>query len=104
MKTLNIAPYDMPAPASITEGVLKTGGTQPYPIKDSLVNILFAQPGLKARDLLRRDDIARKVLNADSDELTLEDAEFDQLKAAVEQLEGYGRHDVELVRRVLDIQ
>lgn len=101
MKSVNIAPYDMPAAASIQDGVLKAGGTQPYPIKDSLVNILFAQPGLKARELLRRDDIARKVLNADSDTLVLEDAEFDQLKAAVELLEGYGRHDVELVRRIL---
>lgn len=101
MKTLSLAPYDISAPPTEVDGVITVGRTQPYPIKDALVNILFAQTGLRARDLLRRDDVARKILAAEGPDLLLEDAEFEQLKSAVDTLEGFGRHDVELVRRVL---
>lgn len=104
MKTLSLVPYDIPAPSTVVDGGVTVGGTQPYPIKDALVNILFAQTGLRARDLLRRDDVARKILAADGSDLLLEDAEFEQLKTAVDTLEGFGRHDVELLRRVLAVE
>lgn len=97
MKTLDISPYDVVI-GKTPEGLELR---QAYPIRDSIANILFAQPGLKARDLLRRDDIARKVIAAPEDSVTLDDAEFEQLKAATDSLEGYGRQDVELIRRIV---
>ena len=92
MKTLSLVPYEIP-----------TDPPRPYPIKDALVNVLFGQAGLRAREVLRRDDIARKILAADDQTLLLEDAEYDQLKAAFEANEGFGRYDVELVRRVFSV-
>ena len=101
MPTLNIAPYLIDAPATIVDGVLQTGNTTPYPIKDALINVLFAQTGLKARDILRRDDLARKIHLAETDTIDLTDAEQAQLTNAFDAMEGFGRNDVELVRRVL---
>ncbi len=101
MKTLDIAPFDITV-APATGDV--PAQTQPYPVKDALINVLFGQPGLKAREILRRDDIARKILAADGSALPLEDAEYDQLKQAFDVAEGFGRNDVELVRRVLTAQ
>ena len=101
MKTVDLTPFAIVlAPATGTT----PAQTQPYPVKDALINVLFGQPGLKAREILRRDDIARKILAADGPDLALEDAEYDQLKQAFEVAEGFGRNDVELVRRVLTAQ
>lgn len=101
MKTVDITPYDITtAPASGTTPAT----VQPYPLKDALVNILFTQQGLKARDILKRDDVARKILLAEGPDLLLEDAEFELLKTAVDTMEGYGRNDAELCRRVLSVQ
>lgn len=97
MKTLDISPYDIVV-GKTAEGLELR---QPYPIRDSIANILFAQPGLKARELLRRDDLARKVIATEIDTVVLTDAEFEQLKMAVDTLEGYGRQDVELIRRIV---
>jgi hypothetical protein len=97
MKTLDLSPYDVVI-GKTPEGLELR---QAYPIRDSVANILFAQPGLKARDLLRRDDIARKVIAAPDDNVELDDAEFTQLKTAVDSLDGYGRQDVELIRRIV---
>ena len=101
MKTLDITPYPVTTAPATGDAPVQT---QPYPVKDALINILFAKPGLKARDILRRDDVARKILVADdADGLSLEDAEFELLKDAVDTMEGFGRNDAELCRRVLAI-
>lgn len=100
MKTVNIVPYDMVV-ASATETTVAQ--TQPYPIKDALVNILFARRDLKAREILQRDDIGRKILCSEGS-LLLEDAEFEVLKSAVETMDGFSRTDAELVRRILTVQ
>lgn len=100
MKTLNIAPYAIvvaPARDGSPEKV------EPYPVKDALINILFARPALKARDILERDAVARKILVAEGPDLLLEDAEFALVKDAVDTMEGFGRNDAELCRRVLTV-
>jgi hypothetical protein len=99
MKYLDVTPYEVKVPAA--PAVEGAAATALYPVKDSLVNILFADKNIRARDALKRDDVARKVLAA-GDELALEDAEYDILLKAVDTLEGYARNDCELIRRVLE--
>lgn len=101
MKSLDITPYNITTALATDTAPAKV---EPYPVKDALVNILFARSGLKARDILKRDDVARKILLADEPDLLLEDAEFELLKDAVDTMEGYGRNDAELCRRVLGVQ
>lgn len=98
MKTLDMTPIVLTTVPAVDDRPAKT---QPYPLQDVLVNILFNQPHLKARDILRRDDIARKILACEGDTLLLEDAEYEQLAQAVDTVEGFGRNDAELIRRVL---
>lgn len=75
----------------------------PYDIRTSLIEILFL-PSLQlgARQALERDDLARKIKACEGSDLLLEDAEYQQIESAVNGFKGYGRNDVEFVRRVLE--
>lgn len=98
MKAVNLADYDVEIAA---------GKTEPYKVRNSLISVLFApHQQLSGRALLDRDDLARKVRDAKGtddapDLVAFEDAEFDKIKAAVETQTGYGKFDVEFVRRIL---
>lgn len=97
MKAIDISTY-------LVEARTEDGHSDqvPYDVRDSIIGILFnPNQRLKARELLDRDDLARKIRDWSGDLLQLENAEYVQLQRAVETLEGYGRHDVELVRRLL---
>lgn len=77
----------------------------PYNVKESLVTILF-HPALKleARELLRRDKLANKILDCKDGMVLLEEAEWQKLETAVNTISGYSRADIELVRRVLEAE
>lgn len=83
--------------------VEQDGKTLPYGVKEAAVEVLFA-PNLKVRaqDIFKRDDVARKIETAEGDEVLLEEAEYEMLKAGVNAIEGYRRSDVEFVRRILE--
>lgn len=100
MKHLNVANYTVTIQRANEQGIAEAI-TVPYQVRDSLCNILFSQKQIRARQLLARDDLARKILGCETDTIALEDAEFAQLLEAVEALEGYGQNDIELVRRVM---
>jgi len=72
-----------------------------YKVKESIINILFS-PHLRlgARAIVENDRIAQKV-EAATEEVLLEEAEYAKIKNAVETFEGYGRSDLELVTRIL---
>lgn len=76
-----------------------------YPMREALAEVLF-HPNLKivALDLLKRDDLARKIQSYDSDDLLLEEAEYALVKAAVDKVDSFTRNDVEFVKRVLDAE
>jgi len=95
VKALNISDYNVAVPF---EGVEKD---VPYAVRPSLIGLLFSQRDLGVMEILSRDDIARKIRDWVGDQLLLEDAEFALLDAAVKAFKGYGKNDVELVRRVL---
>ncbi len=75
----------------------------PYNIKDSLVMILM-HPELKlgAVDLLKREEIGKKILDSKENELLLEEEDWSKLKSAFETIKGFTQNDVELVKRVLN--
>lgn len=85
---------------------LEDGTTQeiPYKVKESLVGCLF-HPELKlgGREIIDRDLIAKKIESA-IDHVLLEDAEYQKLNSAFETVKGFGKADVELVRRVFDAE
>jgi hypothetical protein len=90
MRKISLIPYNV--------------GENEYPVRETLINLLYS-PHLRlgARTLIDNGKIATKIESA-SDSILLEESEFEKLKNAVETFEGYGRHDVELVRRVLEAQ
>lgn len=94
MRKIDLATYIFQAPG-MEAGV-------PYDVKDSCVNVLL-NPSLRlnAVTLLKNDNLAREII-ASGDSIYLEEADYERLKKAVEGLEGYGRQDVEFVRRVLE--
>lgn len=72
-----------------------------YDVRNSLIEVLFApNQGLSARDILDRDDLARKIRDWPDATLLLEDTEYDKVKQALESVTGFGRNDVEFVRRI----
>lgn len=75
----------------------------PYLVRESLVASLFSEEQkLSAVNLLKHNKVGVKILEALTDTLLLEEAEYDCLRAGVEAARGFGRYDVEMVRRVLE--
>ena len=73
----------------------------PYVVKDSLIELMFSRDlHLSGPELLQRDDLARKIMAADGAVL-LEEAEWLKLNNATEAITGFGKADVELVRRII---
>lgn len=72
-----------------------------YDVKGSLIEVLFA-PDLRlaALETLERDDLARKIKDWPDDTLLLEETEYQKVKSGLESLRGFGRNDVEFIRRV----
>jgi len=85
--------------------IIQDGKELPYPMREALAEVIF-HPDLKLRalDLLKRDDLARKILDHSDSHILLEDSEYDLIKSAVNVVQGFVRNDVEFVRRVLDAE
>ena len=99
MKKIDVRDYLVAVPAE--------NGTTieiPYNVKESLVGCLF-HPELKlgGRAVIERDTISKKIESAE-DSVLLEDAEFQKLYEAFETVKGFGKADIELVRRVFDAE
>jgi hypothetical protein len=84
------------------EVTMENGQTVPYRVKDSAVTILFnPDRKLNAVELLRTNKLAGRITAANGHVL-LEEADYEELKKACETVRGYGREDVEFVRRILE--
>jgi len=95
MKKIDVCPYNC----------TEDGKEKPYHIKESLLIILF-NPDLRiqAMDLLKRDDLARKIEKQKGDWLLLEDAEYEMILVSMNAVKGYTRNDVEFVKRIMDAE
>lgn len=75
----------------------------PYDVRGSMIEILFSRElQLSAREALIRDDLAHKIKDCSDGTILLEEAEYSKLEKAVDTIKGFGRSDVEFVRRVLE--
>lgn len=74
-----------------------------YRFKESIIEILF-NPNLKLNsvNLLKQDELAKKIMNAGEEELLLEEEEYIRVKAALDTIQGLTKNDVELVRRIIN--
>ena len=71
-----------------------------YDVKASAIEVLFHQElDLRGEALLQRDDLARKIRNANG-KVLLEEVEWIDLKNAVNTAPGLNRHDVPFMRLV----
>lgn len=104
MREINLAQYEVQARAVPQDGKGTTlDKTFKYDVRGSLIEILFApELGLKALEVLARDDLARKIRDWPDETLLLEDAEYEKVKSAIENVTGLGRDEIELIRRVLN--
>ena len=73
-------------------------------MRTSLAAVLFNQPNLDARELIRRDEFARRIEACIPDEILIESADWTKLVDSLNatDMRPYGRTVVECVRRVLN--
>jgi len=75
----------------------------PYEVKNSMIEALFSRDlQLSAREALDRDDLARKIRDCPDGTILLEESEYSKLEKAVETIKGFGRTDIEFLRRILN--
>jgi len=75
-----------------------------YDVKEAIIAVIF-HPSLRldGRALLLRGKLADKI-EAAKGEILLEDASYASIKSAFELVEGFGKNDLELVKRVLEAE
>jgi hypothetical protein len=98
MRKLDLKNYEV-------EGMLEDGTpkTQTFDVRSSVTGVLFAQPGLNARDVLELDDLRKKIQqDHPEDSVLLEESDYQKILKAFEAFRGFRYMDVELVRRVLN--
>jgi len=76
-----------------------------YSMKDSVIMIMFGndEEKLNAVQVLERNLIAEKILKAEK-EILLEEADYQKLKEIFDKFTGFGRNEVEMVKRVLEAE
>jgi len=72
-----------------------------YDVRNSCIEVLFSpQLQLSARQVLDRDDLARKIRDCPDSAVLLEETEYQILKGSLDSVTGLGRNDVQFVRRI----
>lgn len=74
-----------------------------YNVRNSLCAILF-HPELKlgGRDLLEAGKLSDKIEFCKDDAILLEESEYKRLVSSLEIIKGFGKNEVELVKRVFE--
>jgi len=97
MRKLDLTKYDVPKRNERGE----LDGSLPYEVKTSVIELLFTRSqGLGAIQLLERDELATKIHSHSGNEILLEDAEFALVEGAIDAFKGFGKEDVEFVKRI----
>ncbi len=96
MRKLNLASYEF------SETNEPNAEVHDYDVRWSMGEVLLARDqGLTARQLLENNDLYRKLRDWPEDTILLEEAEYDALAQSFNSVTGFGKSDVEMVRRVL---
>jgi hypothetical protein len=100
LRVINLAPYTIEKQRIDDAGnVIKE--TEPFNVRQGIGVVLYGMAGLKPLELLTRDALAQKIDKHPADEIALDDAEYALLNTCVLAFDKFGRHDVELVKRIL---
>lgn len=75
----------------------------PYDVKNSLIEVLLSKNlGLSAREALDRDVIARRIRDCPDGIILLEEEEYTKLVTAIDTIMGWGRVDIEFLKRITE--
>ena len=75
----------------------------PYDMKESLIELLLSRDNaLSGRELLARDDLARKINECPDGTMLVDQSDWDKMVTSIETVKGLGRPDVEFARRILE--
>ena len=97
MRKLNLENYEFSFRNA--QGELET---QPYVFKDAIINLMF-HPDLRlsGAELLKTNILAEKIMEAKK-EIFLEEEEYNRVESAINSFKGFGRSEIELVKRVTE--
>jgi len=104
MRKLNLTDYTvkMKVPDNMNPGQ-QIEAKFPYHVKDSILNLMFIRElQLNGAELVKQNVLAMKIEQCKSEDILLEDEEWQRLKKAVDVFKGFNRNDVELVTRIND--
>ena len=76
----------------------------PYPVKNSMIEALLSRDlGLSAREVLDREDLARRIRDCpDGTILLIEEEEYKKLVSAIDTIKGWCRTDMEFLKRITE--
>ncbi len=98
MRRINLKDY--------MEKVRDTEGNEverPYDVRNSMIEVLLSRElGLPARETLDRDIVARRIRDCSDGTILLEEGDYTKLVAAIDTIKGWGRPDIEFLRRILE--
>jgi hypothetical protein len=98
MRQISVKPYSVQMPhPDATTGTL-VAKTVAFDVRGSMIAVLFGA-GVNGRELLKRESLAKKIETAKATVL-LEEEEYQTLLTAFRAWERFGRHEVELLRRI----
>ena len=100
MRKLNLKDYTITVKEKTPLGDL-IDAEYPYPVKDSILNLLFIRElQLSGADLVKQNVLAMKLEQCKDSEILLEDEEWGRIKLSIDTFKGFNRGDVELVIRI----
>ena len=75
-----------------------------FQVRPSLTSILFSEERLDGREIIRRDELAKRIESTTEDHILLEESDYQKLVKGLNatDLKPHGRAVVEFVKRVLD--
>ncbi len=111
MRRIDLSSYDYEAKGqSVCKACNGTGLVPevlptPYNVRANLIEALYS-PELKlsARQVLDQEDLARKIRDCPDGFILLEEEEYNRALQAINSARGFGKADVEFVRRIVDAE
>jgi len=79
-------------------------GNQTFEVGPSIGVILFNEPKLDSREVIRRDELANKIESCKEEYILLEEVEWSKIVSSLQStdLKPLGRSVVEFLKRILD--
>jgi len=103
MKKIDLRSYEVDARDGMGRQIIDEKGDvikQPYDVKNTLIEIIFSnQLKLNGRQNHERNRLADKIEKGDG-EVLLEDADYAIIKSSVDLIQGFGKNERELLKRI----